>query len=126
MSTTARVAAATTDLEPVPPEPEPQRHLLDLAELEREVDAVRIAFDGVERMDERLGARAGVERVRPAAVRARLSRHRLAAHEDLVLAPVDDHLRVDATGRGVRGAHAVARVPTGGEILDQIQPGAVR
>ena len=73
-----RVAAFPVHCERLPAvthgEPDvPQR---GLAAAPRQADAVRNALDGVERVDERVAARARVQRVDPAPVGARGARHR--------------------------------------------------
>ena len=93
----------------------------------RQVDAVRRAADGVERVHEGLAGRLLVERVHPAAAGARRPRHRRARHRLLVVGASGD-----APGQQPVRAQVVAaddvvasgrRAPV--RVLDQVHPRSV-
>ncbi len=89
-----------------------------------EVDAHGGATGGVERVHERVPA-VVVERVRPAAVRARHARDRNTAHRLVRLVRVHDGPRQQPAGAQVVRAHRVV-VEVARRVLDQVHRAAVR
>jgi hypothetical protein len=90
-----------------------------------EIDAARGAACRVERVDERRVAGTLVERVRPAAVRARRPRQRPASHDLVRLARIDDRLRREPAGSRVECPHLVLQRVGRRGVVDQVHRAAV-